>query len=126
MVRAFIDAVEDSNPLWLDEGHAKKGPYGALVAPPEFLCSAMMSGSGVLPDVPMPSKTGLEGADEWEFYEPIKIGDTITAVGEFVDIYTRNGKSGKMAFMIFDSTHTNQNGKLVAKSRITLIYRSIV
>ena len=36
MIRRFVRAVGDSNPLWQDEESAKKTSYGGIIAPPTF------------------------------------------------------------------------------------------
>ena len=32
-VRRFVQAVEDPNPLWVDEEYSRKTPYGGIVCP---------------------------------------------------------------------------------------------
>lgn len=121
MIRKFAEAIGDSNPLWQDEDYAKKRRYGGITAPPELFCSSMLSGGGTRPDVPLPYKRILDGGGEWEFFLPVKPGDVITSTTKFVDLQEREGKTGKMAFLIFETTHQNQRGEVVAKSRGTLI-----
>lgn len=64
----------------------------------------------------------LDGGVEWEFFMPVKAGDTITAENMIKDIMAREGRSGKMAFIIRETTYTNQNGEVVAKARGTSIH----
>ena len=119
MIRSVAEAIGDPNPLWNDEAYAKKCGYRGLVAPPAFLTTAMLSGGRA--DVPLPYKRMLAGGGEWEFYSPITAGDVITCTCKLADVYEREGKGGKMAFLIFETTHKNQKDELVAKSRTTLI-----
>lgn len=120
LIRKFAEAVEDTNPLWQDEALARKSRYGSIIAPPQLFCSAMISGSETRPELALPYKRILDGG-EWEFLLPVKPGDVITSVSKFVDLREREGKSGKMAFLTFETTHRNQRDEVVAKSRTTLI-----
>ncbi len=65
----------------------------------------------------------LDGGMEYEFFCPVRAGDTITTSSMIKDIIGREGQTGKMAFVIIDTVYTNQNGDLVAKTRQTSIHR---
>lgn len=135
-IRRFADSVEDGNPLYWDEAYAKKSKYGSIIAPPGLICApwygarptpwgprGAVSAGAARPDL---AKAGygrvLDGGVEWEFFAPVKAGDTITAESKIKDIFDREGKSGKMAFMITETTYTNQDGKVVAQTRGTSIH----
>jgi hydroxyacyl-ACP dehydratase HTD2-like protein with hotdog domain len=90
------------------------------MAPPSLLVTVMMSGAPTRPEVPTMSRI-LDGGGEWEYYLPIKPGDVITCVTELADVTEREGKSGKMVFLKFETAHTNQKGELVGKSISTII-----
>ena len=107
MVKRFVEAVGDTNSLWQE------------IAPPGLFFSAMISGSGARPEVPLPFTRVLDGGGEWEFFLPVKIGDIITSVTQFTHLHEREGKTGKMLFLTFETTHKNQKGEVVAKSRAT-------
>lgn len=34
MIRHWCEAMQDGNPLYLDDGYARRGPYGSIIAPP--------------------------------------------------------------------------------------------
>ena len=136
-IRRFADSVDDSNPLYWDEEYAKKSRYGSIIAPPGLICAPWYSGRpvpwgkrGAVSDEavarPDLAKAGygrvLDGGVEWEFFVPVRAGDTITAESIIKDIMEREGRSGKMAFMITETTYTNQNGEVVAKTRGTSIH----
>lgn len=121
MIKKFAEAIEDPNPLWQDEQHAKKARHGGIVAPPGLLMAVMMVGQGS----PMPFKPPmpriLDGGGEWEYFKPIRPGDVLTVVGKLYDIREREGRMGKMLFIVSETTWTNQNNELVARSLGTLI-----
>ena len=136
-IRRFADSVDDSNPLYWDEEYAKNARYGSIIAPPGFICAPWFSGRPVKwgkrgatsaegaqrPDL---AKAGygrvLDGGVEWEFFAPVRAGDTITASSKIANIFEREGRSGKMAFVISETTYTNQNGDVVATTHGTSIH----
>ncbi len=139
-IRRFADAVDDSNPLYWDEEYAKKSRYGSIIAPPGFISSPWFSGrptkwgkkstssSEARGDLILAlAKAGfwraLDGGIEYEFSCPVRAGDTITASSRIKDIIGREGRTGKMVFLIRETTYTNQNGEAVAKARQTSIHR---
>ncbi|MFW6150675.1 MAG: MaoC family dehydratase [Chloroflexota bacterium] len=130
LVNDYVLAVGDPNPLWLDEAYAAQTGHGTPLAPPYLLCALRTiavpdptpgSAPLPLPRVPPPRPRVLDGGEEWHFYQPIKLGDTITSRTRLADLYEREGKVGKMLFFIFESTFTNQQAELVATSTYTMI-----
>ena len=121
MIRKFADAIGDPNPLWRDEDYASKSRHGGITAPQEMFCCSMLSGGATRPDVPMPFKRGLDGGGEWEFFLPLRPADVITSTTKFSEVSEREGKLGTMVFQTFETTHKNQRGETVAKSRGTVI-----
>ncbi|MFC1967828.1 MaoC family dehydratase [Chloroflexota bacterium] len=121
MIKRFVEAIEDPNPLWQDEEYAKKTQYGGTIAPPMLFVASMMSGTEVRPDVPNPFQKMLDGGGKWEFFQPVRPGDVITATGKLADLREREGKLGKMVYWMFEITHKNQRGELVSRARSTLI-----
>jgi len=140
-IRRFADAVDDPNPLYWDEEYAKKSRYGSIIAPPGFISSPWYGGRAVKWGKKEAATEGLGRADlimalvqagywrvldggmEYEFFMPVKAGDTIKSVSVVKDIIEREGRTGKMAFMITETTYTNQKGEVVAKARGTSIHR---
>ncbi len=106
--------------LFWDEEYAKKTRYGGIVAPEEFNPFAWPAeGSPFIQVVPgsdpnAPGTRGLNaGADAT--YSPVRIrpGDVITAVTTVLDVYERQGRLGRMLFIVMESPWTNQRGELV-------------
>ena len=137
-IRRFADSVGDSNPLYWDEEYAKKSKYGSIIAPPGIICAPWYASRpspwGARDEAPKEAALGgpnmakagygrvLDGGVEWEFFTAVKAGDTITAENTIKDIMEREGRSGKMAFVIRETTYTNQNGEIVAKTRGTSVH----
>lgn len=122
MIRKFVEAIEDSNPLWQDEEHARCARYGGIVAPPGLLMAAMMGGmGGERPMVTFPRPNIVDGGGEWEYFKPIRPGDVLTVVSKLHDIREREGRLGKMLFITNETTWRNQRNELVARALNTII-----
>jgi hypothetical protein len=50
-------------------------------------------------------------------------GDVLTTRSKVTNIYEKDGSSGKLVFMNFEVTFTNQNGEIVAKGKLNLLKR---
>ncbi len=131
-IKRFAQAVDDLNPLWIDEEYAKKTKYGGVISIPGFfgwpVKPGPMFGAGpmaaLLEEL---SKIGfpnlLDGGIEYEFFIPVRPGDVLVSSTKVADIYERVGRAGVSLFGVMETTYTNQNGDVVAKSRSTLICR---
>ena len=116
---AYARAVGETNPLYLDEEVAKKGPYGAIIAPPLFY-NMLSLGGGLDPKVNY-GNSGFDGGQHVEFFEPIRAGDTISAKTQVADVYAKTGRTGTMVFTVRRTTFTNQNGeKTIVMDRINV------
>jgi len=141
-IKKFADAVDDPNPLYWDEEYARNSRYGSLIATPgffgwpiKFARGSTFPQAAEAKDTSEPTvdlrallaKAGygrtLDGGMEYEFFCPVRAGDTLAASSRIKDIIERKGSTGKLAFVIRETTYTNQNGELVAKARATSIHR---
>ena len=115
----FAEAIGDENPVYNDEEAARASRYGGLIAPPTFLRSAVSA----RPELPfeVPFDRLLDGGSDWEYFEPVRPGDRITAVSRIEDINERNGRIGLMLISTIIITYTNQFGQMVATQTNTSI-----
>ena len=115
----FAEAIGDPNPQWNDEAAARKTGYGGLTAPPTFLRSLR----GVQVELPfdLSFTRRLDAGSDWEYFQPVRPGDHITAVARIADLSERSGRLGLMIFMTTVTTYTNQFDEVVATQTNTLI-----
>ena len=115
----FAEAIGDENPVYNDEEAARASRHGGLIAPPTFLRSAVSA----RPELPfeVPFERLLDGGSDWEYFEPVRPGDRITAVSRIEDINERNGRIGLMLISTIIITYTNQFGQVVATQTNTSI-----
>jgi len=130
-IRRYADAVGDDNPLYCDEEYARKSRYGCIIAPPGFFGWAkktISSSEGLVGLIGAMIEAGyagiLDGGMAYDFYLPVRVGDTIVVSPKVADITLKEGKT-KMMILRFEASYTNQNGDLVAKSYQTLIGRQL-
>lgn len=109
-LKRFAQAIGDPNPRWLKE------------APPTFLV-ALVPTSMHLEEAEEYGKGWLNGGNRFEYFEPVKVGDTITATGKVADVYEKTGSSGSLLFIVFETEYVNQHGRRVARLRGTAIRR---
>ena len=109
-LKRFVEAIGDPNPRWASE------------APPTFLV-ALAPASAHLEEAEEYGKGWLNGGNRFEYFEPVKVGDRITATGRVADVYEKTGSSGSLLFIIFETDYVNQDGRMVARLRGTLIRR---
>jgi acyl dehydratase len=121
MIRRFVRAVGDPNPLWQDEEYARASHYGGIIAPPTFILAIGLE--QFVEDVMSLTSFGtvLIGGTELQCYQPIRLGDVITVSFKIGNLRERQGKMGRMVFMTFDSSYKNQRQELVAKCRQMVI-----
>ena len=119
-VRHFAYGTDDDNPLWTDEAYARASEWGRLQAPPAFLVSSMYP---ILHGAPMKAPlASLIGGVEYEWFERIFVGDTLTPETRQKDFYEKRNKEGRrLGFVISEITYRNQNGTVVGRATGTMI-----
>lgn len=130
VVRRFLEAVQDDNPLWSDESFAKKSRYEGTIVPPHIFTTLMSltrcsPEPGVVPipvpEAPLPRENVLEGEETWEFFTPLRVGDVVTSRTRLSDVKRREGRLGEMFILTYESESVNQRGEKVARSINTIV-----
>lgn len=112
MIQGFARAVGETDPKYLDAEVAKDGATGGLIAPPVFYD---VFRADQLPDPKVKfGKVAFNAGQRCEFYAPIRPGDTITMKTRVTDVYEKTGRTGKMVFIVRQTTYENQQGETVA------------
>jgi hydroxyacyl-ACP dehydratase HTD2-like protein with hotdog domain len=74
-------------------------------------------------DVPVPAKRTVGGASSYEIFQRVRVGDQITVKSTLKDVFGKEGKSGKLYFVVVETEFSNQKSELVAKETATYIKR---
>jgi len=129
-IRCFAQSIADLNPLYLDEEYAKKSKYGGIIAPPTYVfdvSSDIFAEAGEdgrdLSRVSVPGLQPVRGGNVYEFFEPVRPGDVIDRTRKITDIYEKESKkAGKILFIDYETTYTNQKDKVLGKARETMMF----
>ena len=118
LLKKFIQAIDDHNPLWQDEEYVGRTKYGGIIAPPTILLAVGFEhfhqhASAIFSSF----STNLNGGTELECYQPVRPGDELTISTRLIDVCERDIKSGKAIFTTFETTFTKKGEGLVAICR---------
>ncbi len=114
-IRRYAEAVEDPNPLWVDETLAKQAGYEGIVAPPVFLHAVAILARQETEPFTSPLANLLNGGQEFEYLATVSPGDTITATCRLADLVEKDGRLGQMLFVVYEIICENQRGQTVAR-----------
>ncbi len=119
-VREFALAIDDPNPAYIaDDNRAVPPTFPTVLA-----FWGPMTLEMALKEIGVEIFNVLHSEQEYEYFSPLKVGDSITVETRITDIYTREGRSSKMEFVEFLTDYTNQAGEPVLKERALIIVRS--
>ena len=138
-IMMFARSVGDANPIYHDEEYAKKTDVGGIIAPPTFAQSSAQfdpdyflrpkiggdnwfgsgkeatgmksSGSG---SGGGGAAMGLHAEQHYEYHQPLKVGDVITAEVKPGKSWEKESKrAGKLKFSESVTEYRNQDGELI-------------
>ena len=117
----FAQAIGDLNPLYIDEEAAKKSELGGLIAPPTFAVKIYPMDIELFQAAALEIAGLVHAGQEFEFFQPIRVGDTLTCCPRIADVYEKQGKSGTLDFIVFETTAFNDKNEKVLTGRMTLL-----
>ncbi len=124
-VRAFARALGETDPLYLDEQAAAKGPFGGIVAPPTypiaFMAQSMAGAASWFDDLGLDFMTLVHGEQEFEYRRPVRAGETLTLTARIKDVYEKQGRSGVLDILVLETEAQDASGAEVFASRQTLV-----
>ena len=124
----YAYAVGDENPLYFDEKAAHSAGYRTITVPPLFITHALvlpkpantLREDGLYEDttsVQLEVSRMMFGGEEWDFIEPVCVGDEITATPRLADLDQKEGSKGPFVRLVRETTFVNQDEQVVARSR---------
>lgn len=140
MIRQWVDAFSDRNPVYEDAEFARSTRHGDVIAPPAMMQTWTMSRPlienlserggltvDIDPDSPLIKldKAGYIGSlatnSEYEFLQSARLGDVISSDAILETISPRKTTSlGQGYFVTWVTTYTNQKGENLGRQRFTL------
>ncbi len=107
-MRRFVEAIGGT--LTADDVAPPTFVATMLVEPPDF-GPALEHGAG-----------WLNGGDRFEHYAPIRAGDVLRSQSELVHVFEKQGASGRLLFLVFETTF-DRGGTIVVKHIGTRVRR---
>ncbi len=119
-VAKYIEAMEDRNPLYLDEEEAKRAGFEGVIAPATTAClytkpTNILSG---LKPRKRPASGSIHAAQRYEFLGVVKPGEVITSKSKVVDKYVKKERN----YVVIETHCFNKKGEKVAVGEITTIW----
>jgi acyl dehydratase len=120
-IRHFAYCIPDYNAIYLDEDYASTTRWRGIIAPPGYLYAhGSPAWLGKLPGIRDSSSNELKGGDNateaWEFFRPVRPGDTILSHGKIVGAEPKKSrKLGEAVLVNAEMRFTNQNAETVAR-----------
>ena len=98
-------------------------PFTRLADDADWDGISLSDNLGGLPTPELPTTRILNGGVDAEFFALAVVGDTISSQSRYEDIYEREGRSGRMIFIVVVTEYRNQNAALLLRVRGTIIGR---
>jgi acyl dehydratase len=140
MIRHWVDALDDQNPIYLDQELAERSPFGGVVAPPAMLQSWTMGRptiqglaerGGAASAMGRSALTTLDAAgytatratnSELEFERYLRPGDELTSSTVLESISDEKTTAlGTGYFVTWVSTYVDQHGEVVGRQRFRVL-----
>ncbi len=139
MIRHWVDALDDRNPVYLDEEVAKTSRFGGIVAPPAMLQTWTMArpriegiaergGAPAQMDNPIPvlNEAGYVGTlatnSELEFVRYLRPGDRLHLTTELESISNRKTTAlGQGYFVTWVTTYMDAEGEVVGRQLFRIL-----
>lgn len=119
-IRRFAEAIGDMNPLYHDEGYAIAHGHRGLVAPPTF---PIIFWDLKIPGLELPKQGLIHAEESFELLTEIVAGDRITSTTRLISDTVKQGHSGRMRFVLCETTGINESGETAYRSLANLIVR---
>ncbi len=113
---------EGLHPLLYDEGAAKNGPYGSVIAFPTFAVTfaiAPFAAAVTDPKLGINLLMLVHGEQEFEFFDVLRAGEVVTTTGSIAQIYEKSQKD----FLVVVTESRNVKGKLLLRATWTAVIR---
>lgn len=147
-LRRFVQAIMDTDPLYVDAVYAAGTKFGEIVAPPLYPVHTFRPLAGAadpldalrsnpdadgsegsdavffgLTPIESPFSRLLNGGNEIEFFRCLAIGEKCVANARYADVQFKQGKSGALLLVVIETTFTTEAGERLLVNRQTLIWR---
>jgi 3-methylfumaryl-CoA hydratase len=135
-IQKFALATRERDPIHFDFEAARAAGYADIVAPPSYYQVMRIAPYNIMPIdeyrpdgmspsseefPPIPASRVLGGEASIEYGADVLVGDTITIHRRLTDMWEKVGRSGPLAFLLFEYELVNQRVERVAYLTYTRI-----
>jgi acyl dehydratase len=126
-IKRLAICVDYWNPIWRDDHYAQNTRWGGIIAPPMYQQSFGYSGTfGLHVNPECGFLRGAYIGEEWEFFEPVRPGDSFKVWRnrpQVIDATSLDGKGPRtFVWLPHDICHINQKNELVSTLKTYLEY----
>lgn len=135
-IRYFALALQDDNPLYVDEAYARAAGHAGVIAPPTLVCESCQyahrqpDADGYIGHewhLPVPNTRMIRAGNDYEFTRPILATDRISVTWTLESITEKaSSRGGTQLFVISVANYTDAQGQTVATNRETLVFQPLV
>jgi len=126
-IRELVNAIGDTNPLFLEKEAALSERYYDIPCPPTFITLAFQEFTGAyfkaFEALGVSLQNVLHGEETYEYLGEIYPGDLLTCHMVFKSIVEKQTKSGSMFLITLRTRVTNQRSEEVLKATSLIIER---
>ena len=115
MLLEYAAMIGTVQPIYLDAVAARAHGYRDIIAMPTFVTAN--AARPLLPPRLGFHGMGINAGYECVFYGVVYPGDTLTYSTCIADVYEKTGRSGKMRFVVRETTVSNQHSEKIALVR---------
>lgn len=117
-VRRFAEAIGQPHPVYTDPEYARASRYGGLIAPPTF---PRTFDHGAVPGLEIPPEGLLHGSHHISYERPLYVGEDVLCRVELKKTFDREGRTGRLGFLVFQRTGQTPEGERIFTSEDTVI-----
>ena len=120
-IRRFVEAIGETDPVYVDEAAALAAGHPRIPAPPTFAIALRPNDARSGVDIDWTKL--LHGEQEFELHRPLYAGDQVTLTQRITDVYEKQGKAGIMDFMVLETIGTDPTDEVVFVARGTIVVK---
>lgn len=120
-VRRMALAIDNHDPIHFEKDAAKARGYRDVVAPWPLLWLYFFTCTEYQHPFEF-GKATVHGQDDYEFHEPIIVGDKITVTTAITEARLKHGRTGRLGQVVSERRFVNQNNQLCAIVK-TILFR---